>query len=790
MSLPPLSGVAPVGVPEKPRMTLDDFRQVVATENSRKIRETMNAMDAFQNAAARTGFGTSNLMEGTSYPFNRITLNYILLTSLYRGNWIIRKIVDTMADDMLKNWCTINTSMKPDQITRFKKEGLDATGTIAKLNKGIKLGRLYGGAGGVICVKGRDDFKTPLLPEEVGLGEYKGLLVFDRWSGISPDLTVSTDIDDPLNFGLPEYYQISTENSAILKVHHSRVIRFCGPDLPNWEWQSNMRWGASVVEAMFDELKKRDNTSWNIASLIFRANIMEYNSPQLESMLSGLGSNADATRRFFSSINAMTQIMSNQGMVITGKDQKMGSHSYSFAGIADVYVQFMLDICGSTDYSMSRLFGRSASGLSGTNEGDEHSYYELIKQRQSTDVNPMLHKLLPIVAMSVWGKVPKDFDWNWNPVNSLPDKERVELASNITTAVTEVFNAGVISQKTVLTELKEQSSVTGVWTNITDEMLDAADDTVMSPMEEMAVGLAGAAPGPGETAVGEPKGAKGNVGKLKGKSAQDAVWMKGAAYESANEALGRTLGRYRKQAEGRLGALEAGGFDAALESDAPWEFQGLLIDIENLRGSVRHGANHHTRMTAPYGYIRNTEGADGDEVDCFVGPVLSAPYVYVIHTRNPETGDYDEDKVILGVESVAQAKELFEENYDRPGFFESMEKMKMEDFKRKLGTLRGRKIVKDSDNSGPEEVAELMEQRSFGEEAKGANWVEYSRGDARYGKYERTPWKDIPKEARGRWCRVNFENGEVRTVECWAEGAHVTQTGWKGVQAFASARGD
>lgn len=790
MSLPPLSGVAPVGAPEKPRMTLDDFRQVVATENSRKIRETMNAMDAFQNAAARTGFGTSNLMEGTSYPFNRITLNYILLTSLYRGNWIIRKIVDTMADDMLKNWCTINTSMKPDQITRFKKEGLDATGTIAKLNKGIKLGRLYGGAGGVICVKGRDDFKTPLLPEEVGLGEYKGLLVFDRWSGISPDLTVSTDIDDPLNFGLPEYYQISTENSAILKVHHSRVIRFCGPDLPNWEWQSNMRWGASVVEAMFDELKKRDNTSWNIASLIFRANIMEYNSPQLESMLSGLGSNADATRRFFSSINAMTQIMSNQGMVITGKDQKMGSHSYSFAGIADVYVQFMLDICGSTDYSMSRLFGRSASGLSGTNEGDEHSYYELIKQRQSTDVNPMLHKLLPIVAMSVWGKVPKDFDWNWNPVNSLPDKERVELASNITTAVTEVFNAGVISQKTVLTELKEQSSVTGVWTNITDEMLDAADDTVMSPMEEMAVGLAGAAPGPGETAVGEPKAAKGNVGKLKGKSAQDAVWLEGAAYESANEALGRTLARYRKQAEGRPGALEVGGFDAALESDKPWEFQGLLIDIENLRGSVRHGASHHTRMTAPYGYIRNTEGADGDEVDCFVGPVLSAPYVYVVHTKNPETGSYDEDKVILGMESAAQAKELFEENYDRPGFFESMEKMKMEDFKRKLKTLRGRKIAKDSDNSGPEEVAELMEQRSFGEEAKGANWVEYSRGDARYGKYERTPWDDIPKEARGRWCRVNFENGEVRTVECWADGAHVTQTGWKGVQAFASARGD
>lgn len=53
------------------------------------------------------------------------------------------------------------------------------------------------------------------------------------------------------------------------KVHHSRLLRFTGDDLPYWESQAEQQWGASVIESIFDELKKRDNVSWNIAQLIF-----------------------------------------------------------------------------------------------------------------------------------------------------------------------------------------------------------------------------------------------------------------------------------------------------------------------------------------------------------------------------------------------------------------------------------------------------------------------------------------------------------------------------------------
>lgn len=123
-----------------------------------------------------------------------------------------------------------------------------------------------------------------------------------------------------------------------------------------------------------------------------------------------------------------------------------------------------------------------------------------------------------------------------------------------------------------------------------------------------------------------------------------------------------------------------------------FDYQGLKIHAEQLRGDTRHGETFHQRMTVPYGYIKSTEGADGDAVDVFLGPLSNAQYVYVIHTRN-RSGSYDEDKVMLGFENALSAQQTFLENYDNPYFFESMEKFDISEFKGKLRTLRGKKIT-------------------------------------------------------------------------------------------------
>ena len=442
-------------------------------------------MDAFSNQLARTGFGTSNLLEGTSYPLTRLSRNYILMQSLYRSNWIARKLIDSVAEDMFKNWIQIVSDIDPQDIEDFD-QTIDRTRTQAKLLLAVKWARLFGGAGAVMMIKGDEKrLDTPLIVEDVEPGSYCGLLTFDRWSGITPGATVNTDLDNPAEFGLPETYRVTTQTGKSFSVHSSRVLRFCGRSLPQWEFQAEQYWGISEYEVVYDELKKRDNTSWNLASLIFRANILAMKQTDLSQMLSGIGANAKALANFHATLQAQTQLMSNQGLMVLPADGGLETHQYGFAGINDVYVSFMLDICGACEIPMSRLFGRTVTGLSATGEGDEHIYYDLIGQKQKDQLDPQLRKLFPVIAMSEWGEIPDDFDWQFQPVRSLSNEEQADLAAKKTTAIVEPYNAGIIGRQTALKELRALSEETSMFSNITDEMIeDADDDPIGGEMEE------------------------------------------------------------------------------------------------------------------------------------------------------------------------------------------------------------------------------------------------------------------------------------------------------------------
>jgi phage-related protein (TIGR01555 family) len=468
-------GLSPIT--KKPRVSAGEFVQWQTEQ--RKNRE---AKDMFTNALARTGFGTPSLLESTEYPLTRLSNLYWLILSLYRNHWIVRKIVDARAEDCFKNWVKINSSATPDQTSSFDRV-VGETNTIAELTQAYKWARLFGGSGAVIILEGEEDLAEPLEVEEVLPDSYRGLLVFDRWSGINPGPELITDPLDTYNFGMPAWYQVTTEQGKSFRVDSSRVLRFMGPDLPAWEKQAQMRWGLSVVEVFWEELRKRDNTSWNIANLVFRANLIGYRQENLSQMLSGLGSSQMNQQRWNASMEAINHLMSNQGMLIMGKEDGLEQRSYSFSGLADIFMHFKEDIAAATDYPYSRLFGRPSGGLGTTNEGDEHTYYDGIAVTQKAAIDPQLRKLMPVIAMSTWGAIPNDFGWLYNPVRSLGDKERIELAAATTTAVVSVFNAGIISQKTTLMELKQQADTTGVWTNITDQDISAADDTVTSPIE-------------------------------------------------------------------------------------------------------------------------------------------------------------------------------------------------------------------------------------------------------------------------------------------------------------------
>ena len=143
----------------------------------------VNTMDAFSNPAARLGFGTMDLMQATSYPLTRMTQNYELLTSLYRDNWIVQNIVATIPNDIVRKWYEIKGGIAPEWIDRMTK--LERrTQVRRKILLGMYWGRLYGGAVGVMLIKGQNDLSQPLDLDTVMPDSFLGLQILDRWSGV------------------------------------------------------------------------------------------------------------------------------------------------------------------------------------------------------------------------------------------------------------------------------------------------------------------------------------------------------------------------------------------------------------------------------------------------------------------------------------------------------------------------------------------------------------------------------------------------------------------------------
>jgi len=119
-----------------------------------------------------------------------------------------------------------------------------------------------------------------------------------------------------------------------------------------------------------------------------------------------------------------------------------------------------------------------------------------------------------------------------------------------------------------------------------------------------------------------------------------------------------------------------------------YTFQGLDISIENRKGSYRHwkdryGESGKTKMHYDYGYIKRTLGRDGDHVDCYVGPYKKSSRVFIIHQVVPTTKKNDEDKVMLGFYTKAQAKKAYLKHIPAK-WFGSMDRLSMAEFKEKV----------------------------------------------------------------------------------------------------------
>ncbi len=99
------------------------------------------------------------------------------------------------------------------------------------------------------------------------------------------------------------------------------------------------------------------------------------------------------------------------------------------------------------------------------------------------------------------------------------------------------------------------------------------------------------------------------------------------------------------------------------------KLHGLNIAIENPKGSVRSGKDPDgkqwsSEMAHHYGDIKGIKGADGDDMDVFIGDSPESEKAFVVNQVDPKTGKFDEHKVMLGFNSMEDAEKGYLSNYE------------------------------------------------------------------------------------------------------------------------------
>lgn len=428
-------------------------------------------VDSFVNFAHNLGIGTDNPMTSSSYGFNPVTRNRTLLEWIHRGSWLGGVAVDVVADDMTRAGIEIKGEMLPEDIANIEEKAV-GLGVWNVINDTIKWARLYGGALAVILIDGQDP-ETPLRLNTIRKGQFQGLLSLDRWM-VEPSMSDLVTEYGP-HLGQPKFYTVTANAPALsrMRIHHSRCLRLEGIRLPYWQRVMENLWGLSVIERLYDRMIAFDSASTGAAQLVYKSYLRTY---KIKDMREVVAAGGPALNGLTAYVDMMRRFQGIEGITLIDAEDDLTSESHSaFGGLSDALAQFGQQLSGALQIPLVRLFGQSPMGFS-TGETDLRNYYDTIKQQQEKELRVAVTKIYRAMAASEGIDFPEGTRIEFRSLWQLQDQEKATIAQTIGDTIQKAEEAGLIDRATALKELRQSSHTTGVFSNITDEQIEEAEN--------------------------------------------------------------------------------------------------------------------------------------------------------------------------------------------------------------------------------------------------------------------------------------------------------------------------
>ncbi len=368
-------------------------------------------------AEAFTGLGTSRDRSTFVRAKSAFLLQQTELSDMYLSDGFARKIVDVVAEECTRAGIELG-GFKDESMKDYVQSKLQELNAMPHMNSSLRWSRLYGGA---VIIYGLNDggmLDAPL--NEDGIKDIEFIRVYDRFQA-----TIQTRYKDPLNknFGSPEFYLISpVDGGSPYVVHESRCHIMDGAPIPDILRQQNQGWGASVLQACFEQLQRLGTSHQWANAILERSQQAVHKIPNLADTLRSPGGEALIQKR----VDVVDMVRGILNTIVVDGLEDYQVTSQTMTGLTDLLDRFAEAVAAVSNIPVMVLMGRSASGLNANGKGDLDSWYARIESIQNDVLRKPLDRLITYILMAKTGD-DVEYELKFNSLKVLSEKECAEI---------------------------------------------------------------------------------------------------------------------------------------------------------------------------------------------------------------------------------------------------------------------------------------------------------------------------------------------------------------------------
>jgi hypothetical protein len=300
--------------------------------------------------------------------------------------------------------------------------------------------RLFGGAG-LIPVTNQDP-STPL--DETKLeGQMLRFIAADRWelllSGMRP---ASSEDGGPTELekarSLYAYASEGAYNYYGIPLDDSRVIKVMGLEAPSLIRPRLQGWGLSVLEQCMRTINTYIKFQNLLFNLVDEAKVDIYKLNDFASQISSAEGTAITKLR----IGLQNTIKNYQNAIVLDSEDDYEQKQMAFGGLAEIMVEFRINLCADLKIPYNKLFGLSATGFA-SGEDSMENYNSMIEVEVRSKARKVLRQIIRLRCLQLWGYVPK-FTFDFKPLRELSGLEEEQVRTSKQNRVMQLRSADQI----------------------------------------------------------------------------------------------------------------------------------------------------------------------------------------------------------------------------------------------------------------------------------------------------------------------------------------------------------